>query len=111
MSAIYLYIRGEAYQEGQYLSSVYITSKEQLTGGKDIDCDDIDNSYVMNNLAAQGAHTVVQKNLNLADGDNSTFLGYTKDVNARDPITDMILYYAGLTHGGRNIPKTYLKNF
>ena len=97
MSAIYLYMRGTAYQEGNALSSLHIVSKEQLTGGKDISCDAIDNSNVMNALASQGAHTVIQKNLNLADGDNATFLGYTKDAKVKDPITDIILYYAGNT--------------
>ena len=108
MSPIYLYIRGTAYQEGQYLSSVSIVSKEQLTGGQDIDCGDIDKSYVMNSLASQGVHTVIDKNLNLADGTNATFLGYTKDAKVKDPITDMILYYAGNTDAEPN-PK-YTKN-
>ena len=97
MSPIYLYVRGTAYQEGKYLSSVHIVSKEQLTGGQDIDCKLIDNSYIMNKLAGVGAHTIMDKNLNLADSNNTTILGYTKDAAARDPITDMFLYYAGTT--------------
>ena len=98
MSPIYLYVRGTAYQEGKYLSSVYIVSKEQLTGGNDIPCKAIDNSYILNKLALEGAHAVMEKNLNLADSNNTTILGYTKDAAARDPITDMFLYYAGTTN-------------
>lgn len=98
MPAMYVYTRGEAYKEGDYLSSVYIVSKEQVTGGEDIDCGDIDNSYVMNALAAKGAHTVIEKNLNLKDSNNATFLGYKKDAKAKESIRDMILYYAGDTN-------------
>ena len=108
MSPIYLFVRGTAYQEGKYLTSVSIVSKEQLTGGQDIDCKNIDNSYIINKLAADGARTVISENLNLADATNATLLGYTKDAAARDPITDMILYYAGDTDAEPN-PK-YTKN-
>ena len=97
MSPMYMFIRGTAYQEGPALTSVQIISREQITGGKDIDCDVIDNSYVMNALASNGVHTVINKNLNLEDSDNATYLGYTKDATVKDPITDMILYYAGET--------------
>ena len=97
MSPMYMFIRGTAYQEGRYLSSIQIVSKEQMTGGKDISLDAIDNSAMMNSLAANGVHTVISKNLNLEDSDNATYLGYTKDIKARDPITDMLLYYAGET--------------
>jgi hypothetical protein len=97
MSPMYLFIRGTAYQEGDAISSIKIVSKEQLQGETRVSCDDIDNSYIMNGLASNGVHTVIDKNLNLADSDNATYLGYTKDANARDPITDMLLYYAGET--------------
>ena len=97
MSPIYMFIRGTAYQEGKYLSSLQIMNKEQMTGGKDIDCDNIDNSSIMSSLAANGVHTLINKNLNLEDSDNATYLGYTKDAKARDPITDLLLYYAGET--------------
>lgn len=98
MSPLYMYVRGTAYQEGEYLTAVHIVSKEQITGGNEISCDNIDNSYVMNQLALQGAYTVINNNLNLEDSDNATYLGYTKDASVRDPITDMILYYAGETN-------------
>ena len=77
MSPAYLFVRGEGYKEGDYLTGVYIASKEQVLGGLDMDCDDLDNAYVMNSLAAQGAHTVIGKNLNLEDSDNATYLAYT----------------------------------
>ena len=58
----------------------------------------------MDSLAAQGAHTVIEKNLNIADSDNATYLAYTKmhkdnmpDGNIVLPMTDLILYYAGDT--------------
>ena len=97
MSPMYMFIRGTAYQEGKYLSSLQIMSKEQMTSGKDIDCEDIDNSAMMSSLAGNGVHTLVNKNLNLEDSDNATYLGYTKDAKSRDPITDLLLYYAGET--------------
>ena len=97
MSPMYVYVRKPAYQEWKYISSVYIVNKEQVLGGKDISCGDVDSSYVMSTLAMQGAHTVVNKNLNLKDSSNATYLGYTKNSAARDPITDMFLYYAGDT--------------
>jgi hypothetical protein len=59
----------------------------------------------MNTLAAQGAHTVIEKNLNLEDSDNATYLAYTKmhrdnmpAGNIVLPITNLILYYAGETN-------------
>ena len=107
MSPIYVFIRGTAYQEGRYLSSLQIVSKEQITGGKDISVEAIDNSAIMNSLAANGVHTLIDKNLNLADSDNATYLGYTKDAKARDPITDLLLYYAGETD--QEPPKEYTK--
>ena len=97
MSPIYVFVRGTEYKEGGALTSVYLVSKEQVIGGQDIDCGDVDNSYVMGSIAAKGAHAVIEKNLNLKDGSNATFLGYTKDANAKDSIRDMILYYAGDT--------------
>jgi hypothetical protein len=97
MDPLYMYVRGKAYQEGEALTSVYIVSKEQLLAGQDIDCDLLDKSYVINAIASQGAHAVVDKNLNLEDSDNATYLGYTKDATVRDPLTDLLLYYAGET--------------
>ena len=108
MSPIYVFIRGEAYQEGKYLSSVSLVSKEQVLNGMEIDCDKVDNSAVMNALASSGVRTVIERNLNLADEDNSTFLGYVKNAAERDPITDMQLYYAGETDA--NPPASYTKN-
>lgn len=97
MSSMYLFVRGNAHQEGTALTSITIASKEQMQGETRISCEDIDTSYVMNSLASNGMHTVIDKNLNLADSDNATYLGYTKDATARDPITDLLLYYAGET--------------
>ena len=99
--SLYLFVRGSAYIEGNYLTSLYLSSKEQVLGGIDLDCDDLDNSYVMNSLAAQGAHSVIHKNLNLEDSDNATYLGYTKLFSTDPtlaPITDLLLYYAGKTN-------------
>lgn len=93
----YMYIRGKAYEEGKYLTSMFIASKEQVLDGQDVDCSKLDKSYVMASLSAQGAHTVFDKNLNLKDGGNATYLGYTKNAGAKDYIRDMILYYAGDT--------------
>ena len=97
MSAIYLYVRGKAYQEGNYLTNVYIISKKEIAGDSNISCENIDNSYLMSSLAAFGAHSVVKKNLNLEDSDNATYLGYSKNKSSKDPITNMFLYYAGDT--------------
>ena len=94
MSPIYVFVRGTAHQEAAALTSLAIVSKEQVTGGMDVSCENIDNSVIMSSLASQGVRTVIDKNLNLKDSDNATYLGYTKDVNARDPITDLFLYYA-----------------
>jgi len=108
MSPFYMYVRGNAYQEGKYLTSVYITSKEKVLDGENISCDALDASYLMNNLAIIGAHTVINKNLNLEDSDNTTYIGYTKDPSVRDPITDMFLYYAGETD--KEPDAEYVKN-
>jgi hypothetical protein len=107
MTPFYLFISGRDRVEGDYVTDIYLTSKEQLlTAGNerlDIDCDEVDNGYLINQLAALGAHTAILKNLNLADDDNVTFLGYTKKAkNANSttmikPITNIILYYAGET--------------
>ena len=102
LTPFYLFVGGREYKEGNYLTDIYLTSKEEILNSADnidIDCDDLDNAYVMNQLAALGAHTAVLKNLNLADSDNATYLGYTKRVKAAgvNPITNLILYYAGKT--------------
>ena len=104
MEPLYLFISGRERVEGNYVTDLYLVSKEQLIGASnDIDCDDVDNAYLLNQLAALGAHSAILKNLNLADEDNVTFLGYTKQAkNANSttvlkPITNIILYYAGET--------------
>lgn len=98
----YLFVRGEGYKEGNYLTNVFLISKEQVLGGMELDCDKLDNSYLINALASQGAHTLISKNLNLADSDNATYLAYTKAPKSGSmqslPITDLILYYAGETN-------------
>lgn len=101
----YLFVRGKGYKEGNYLTNLYVVSKEQVLQDAEIDCDLLDNAYVMNTLAAQGAHTVIEKNLNLEDSDNATYLAYTKmhrdnmpAGNIVLPITNLILYYAGETN-------------
>ena len=102
--SFFLFVRNEAYKEGSHLTNLYIVSKEQILGDADVDCSALDNSYIMDSLAAQGAHTVIEKNLNIADSDNATYLAYTKmhkdnmpDGNIVLPMTDLILYYAGDT--------------
>ena len=109
--SFYLFIKGEGYKEGNYLTDLYLASKEELLyaskdeNGKrlDVDCDDLDNVYVMDRLAALGAHTAILKNLNIEDSDNLTYLGYTKKAKDKKsstllkPITNIILYYAGET--------------
>lgn len=98
----YLFVRGESYKEGNYLTNVFLVSKEQMLDGMELDCDKLDNSYLINALASQGAHTLISKNLNLADSDNVTYLAYTKAPKSGStqslPITDLILYYAGETN-------------
>ena len=100
--SFYLFVRGEEYRAGNYVTNLYLTSKEQVLGGMDLSCDNLDNSYVVNTLAAQGAHTMFSQNLNLKDSDNTTYLGYTKapktDSAQAYPITDVVLYYAGKTN-------------
>ena len=102
LSPFYLFVRGDGHKENDYLTDIFIASKEQILGGMNVDCDDLDNSYVMNSLAAQGAHTVIAKNLNLEDSDNATYLAYSKrmgnGMELVNPITDLILYYAGETN-------------
>ena len=108
MSPLYMYVKGKAYQEGRYLTSLQVISKEKMTGGNDISVDMIDNSVMLNSLASSGVHTFVDKNLNLEDSDNATYLGYTKDAKVRDPITDLFLYYAGETD--KEPSPEYIKN-
>ena len=102
LNPFYLFIRGEGYQEGNYLTNLFISSKEQVLSGIELDCDDLDNAYVVNTLAAQGAHNLINKNLNLEDSNNVTYLAYTKaiatDLTLIMPITDLILYYAEETN-------------
>lgn len=107
MTPFYLFISGRDHVEGDYLTDIYLSSKEQLLTASsetlDMDCDEVDNGYLINQLAALGAHTAILKNLNLADDDNVTFLGYTKKEKKANsttmikPITNIILYYAGET--------------
>lgn len=107
MTPFYLFVSGRDYVEGNHLTDIYLTSKESLITSSneaaDLDCDDVDNAYIVNQLAAMGAHTAILKNLNLADEDNVTYLGYTKkakkanDTTVINPITNIILYYAGET--------------
>ena len=101
----YLFVRGEGYKEGNYVTNLYIVSKEQVLQDAEVDCDALDNAYVMSTLASQGAHTVIEKNLNIEDSDNATYLAYTKmhrdnmpAGNIVLPITNLILYYAGETN-------------
>ena len=102
LNPFYLFIRGEGYQEGNYLTNLFISSKEQVLNGIELDCDDLDNAYVVNTLAAHGAHNLINKNLNLEDSGNVTYLAYTKafatDFTLIMPITDLILYYAEETN-------------
>ena len=102
LNPFYLFIRGEGYQEGNYLTNLFISSKEQVLNGIELDYDDLDNAYVVNTLAAHGAHNLINKNLNLEDSDNVTYLAYTKafatDFTLIMPITDLILYYAEETN-------------
>ena len=102
----YLFVKGEGYKEGNYLTDIYLASKENIInsiGNSDLECDSIDNAYVMDQLSSLGAHTVILKNLNLADGDNLTYLGFNKRAKNKNstelikPITNIILYYAGET--------------
>ena len=104
VNPFYLFISsGRQYVEGNYVTDLLLVSKEQLLsatdGGDDIDCDDVDNAHLVNQLSALGAHKGIFKNLNLADSDNVTYLGYNKRVKTAgvEPITDIILYYVGET--------------
>ena len=104
VNPFYLFIDGgKQYVEGNYLTDIYLVSKEDLLnaaeGGEEIDCDELDNVFLVNQLSALGAHKGIFKNLNLADGDNVTYLGYNKRVKKAgvEPITDIMLYYAGKT--------------
>ena len=100
-SPFYIFVKGEEYKEGNYLTDIYISDKQSLLGENEqgIELDDVANAYVLNSLAAQGAHNAILKNLNLADSDNGTFIGYSKRVKKAgvEPITDIVLYYAGET--------------
>ena len=107
VNPFYLFISGRERAEGNYLTDIYLVSKEDMINSmeenSDIDCDDIDNAYVLNQLSMLGAHRVILKNLNLADSDNLTYLGFTKKAREEDstallkPITNIVLYYAGKT--------------
>ena len=97
----YLFVKGKAYKEGNYVTDIFLSSKQDIVGASDqaIPFDRIGSAYVLNQLAASGAHNAILKNLNLADGNNSTFIGYNKRVKRAgvEPITNIILYYAGET--------------
>lgn len=104
MSAAYVFVRGEKYVEGTYLTNVFVTSKEDILGDMNADCSDLDASYLYNSLGTFGAHSCIAVNLNLEETDNVTYLGYTKnpiiDTNPKDleartleKITDLMLYY------------------
>ena len=95
MSAIYLYVRKEAYVEGMGITKIYVGSKEDVLGSTDMSCEDLDGFHLTNALTSRGAHSIITKNLNLADSDNTTFIGYTKnpDPEIREKITDLLLYY------------------
>ena len=102
MDPMYVYVRGEEHKEGNYVTGIYISSKENILKGVegDIDCDDVDNSYVITGLSSAGAHHWFSENLNLEESDNTTFLGYTKlheddSTGKLYPITNLVLYYAG----------------
>ena len=99
--SFYLFVKGEGYKEGNYLTDIFLTSKQDIVGASDqeIPFDRIGSAYVLNQLAASGAHNAIIKNLNLADSGNSTFIGYNKRVKraGAEPITNIILYYAGET--------------
>ena len=98
---IYLFVKGEEYVEGNYVTDLFIASKEDIlySSESDIDCDDLDNSYILDQLGALGAHNAILKNLNLEDSDNVTFIGYNKrakeagSTTLLKPITDIVLYY------------------
>ena len=102
----YLFIRGNEYVGGNYITDIYLTSKENILYGSDldIDCSDLDNAYVVSQLAALGAHNVIYQNLNIVDSSNTTYVGYSKRVKGEGsttmikPITNLILYYAGDTN-------------
>ena len=99
--SFYLFVKGEGYKEGNYLTDIILSSKQDIVGAIDqeIPFDSIGSAYVLNQLAASGAHNAIIKNLNLADSGNSTFIGYNKRVKTAgvEPITNIILYYAGET--------------
>ena len=99
--SFYLFVKGKDYKEGNYLTDIFLYSKQDIVGAseQEIPFDSFGSAYVLNQLAASGAHNAILKNLNLADGDNSTFIGYNKRVKTAgvEPITNIILYYAGET--------------
>ena len=98
---IYLFIRGKEYVEGNYVTDLFIASKEDIlcSSESDIDCDELDNAYLLDQLGAIGAHNAIFKNINLEDSDNVTFIGYNKrakeagSTTLLKPITDIVLYY------------------
>ncbi len=103
--SFYLFVSGKPVAEGNYITDLILSSKETVNGLSegDVDCEALDSAYVMEHLATSGAHHAILKNLNLADSDNATYLGYSKRVKDPDsltlikPITNIILYYAGKT--------------
>lgn len=102
INPFYLFISGREYEEGDYLTNIYITSKESAFGDVDVDCESIDNAYLTNHLSMNGAHYMIGMNLNLEDSDNVTWIGYTKKSQNNSaetvyPITNIVLYYAGET--------------
>jgi hypothetical protein len=105
VNPFYLFISGRDRTEGKYITDIYLASKEDIINGAeiDIDCEDLDNAYLINRLAELGANNAILQNLNLADSDNTTYLGYTKRVKEAGsttllkPITNIVLYYAGNT--------------
>ena len=103
----YLFVKGKAYKEGNYVTDIFLSSKQDIIGSSEqtIPFDSVSAAYVLNQLAASGAHNAILKNLNLADGNNSTFIGYNKRVKKAgvEPITDIILYYTGETS---EVPKS-----
>ena len=99
--SFYLFVKGNGYKEGNYLTDIFLSSKQDILAGSEekIAFDSIPDAYVLNQLATLGAHHAITKNLNLADSDNATFIGYNKRVKTAglDPVTNIILYYAGET--------------
>lgn len=89
---MYLYTKKAPEAQNKYITDIFISSKEDLIYGLDIDCEDLDNSYLTANLASMGATHIIRKNINLKESDNSTYLGYSRNTDKAAPITDIILY-------------------